>query len=143
MHENQIEIAETFRQLSETTTWYSDQLRDVGLKALGMWTKDELKTAEDFPEAVGLLSDKEQMITASSASHDYHTSAILAKEDACRDSEDKTSRALLDEVRKAEYERNRHRMHEIEILAERYNNLITEKLEETNSDDERGYEGGY
>jgi hypothetical protein len=76
-----------------------------------------------------LLQDKDVINGAVSTSHDNHLAKILAKEDEIRDREDLTAKQKLKVIRKAEYTRNRQRVHEITKFTQREVKLLTNKAE--------------
>lgn len=86
-------------------------------------------------EVEHLLGDKSQLKESIATSQENHVSKIFAKNEELKNNERNRTGALLARVRKAEYERNRHRVAEIYELVENHKHDIADRLD-ADADDE-------
>lgn len=94
---------------------------------------DEL---EEDAEVAALLSDKDFITAAVTASNDNHSAAIVKKGDDLETVEDKRATDMIQRLRETEYERNRQRVTEIFDFVEQHQQLIHSKLAGAGASDE-------
>ena len=83
-----------------------------------------------------LLSDKEALQSAMSASRDCHDSLIMAKEDELREKEERSVKERIARLRADMIEQNRARVAEIYEMKKREERVIEEMMEKLSGDDE-------
>ena len=83
-----------------------------------------------------LLSDKESLMSALSASRDCHDSLIMAKEDELREKEERDVKERLARWRHDMIEQNRARVAEIYEMKKREERVIEEMMEKLSGEDE-------
>lgn len=118
---------------------------DKGVQALAVVERiaDGDAMADDLAdELMGLLVDREAVISAVNSSHDYHVEKLLACEDEARKVEKRRERDFLTVHVQQEGERNRKRLAEIQAIHERNERDLKElgtvlaSLDDSDSDED-------
>lgn len=136
---NTREIDTFFRTLMETEDAYAKNVTELTQKLLTQKSDDNSLDDED---ADVFLKDREQVLQSVSNSHDNHLATLNLKVDDISGQETALSQALLKEIQKHEYDRNRHRIVEIDELATRYLNEI-DTLKSKYQEDVESFEDFY
>ena len=127
--------------LESATTSTSATKDDTAAKADKQPSTDARSEAESAAAGTSgsgrlLLSDKEALMSAMSASRDCHDSLIMAKEDELREKEERDVKERLARWRADMVEQNRARVAEIYEMKKREERVIEEMMEKLSGDDE-------
>jgi len=132
---NTTAIANTFRDLTEHAVWFNESISTLVIRLMEKMSKEE-KPFEDSPEAYQLLSDRDTIKAAVTSSNDNHVQKLQTSEDKVREAEEGGAKNLVEGLRQNEYERNRHRVSEINELTKSYQTTIDERLDFDSIDDD-------
>ena len=113
-------ISGQFSEVNKEVAWYVSELKTMvhGLldRLADAMREDGIESANLPPEAVPLLTNRDDILTSAGLSQECHEGKIMAEEDKVNTREDSNAKSYCKQARQDEYDRNRFRVEEIQIL---------------------------